>query len=645
MIKVSKSTLSMQISILVSFCLMLGVVVYGAVQVQGQSRNATIHKEREVEAIARNIATSSLHMILDENFAAIENLLLNSTEFPDVQNLIIIDEDGSIISEVHDDGKTFLPTFRLDTLSPPVKATDFVRLSEDSISAWSPIVLGGHIKGWVQVKSSLAFLKGMQRTIWKETAIAGFSIFVVGFFMVQIFLRKRMQSLEYASGFARRLYNSRGEHIGESLGVKELDELAVSLNWVSDKLREQDVGLKNRTLQLEGANADLKERVKELNCIYTMTRILHGPIRNVGEQIRSVADMIPPSWHYPELACARIVYMDKEYSSREFRVSSHSLKQDIEVDGVLVGSVEVCYRQKPDGVEDEIFLPEEEHLIEEIASRMSVFFKRYETEIALQDAYQNLEERVRLRTFELEQAKQGAEKANRAKTDFLSRMSHELRTPMNAVLGFAELIKMEDRDEKLSSDQRDFIEEILKAGRHLLELINEVLDLSKVETETMSLSMEAVNIQEMIETVHGMMEPVAREYKIILRKKEECGNVFVFADKLKLKQVIINLVSNGIKYNKIGGFVSIGIGDSDANSVCLEVTDTGVGIADESRDTIFLPFERLGNHDVVDGTGIGLTVTKSLVELMGGSISVTSELEQGSTFKVNLRTMRVGQLN
>lgn len=645
MIKVSKSTLSMQISILVSFCLMLGVVVYGAIQVQGQSRYSLIQKEREVEAIARNIAASSLYMILNEDFSAIENLLLNSTGFPDVQKLVIVDEFGAIISEVIDDGKTFSPTFRLDTLLLPKKSADFIQSNEDFISAWSPVVLGGDIKAWVSVESSLGFLKGMQRTIWKDTAIAGFSIFVVGFFVVQIFLRKRMRSLEYASQFARGLHNSRGEHIDESLGVKELDELVVSLNWVSDKLREQDVGLKNRASQLEIANADLKERVKELNCIYTMTRILHGPIRDVGEQIRSVADMIPPSWQYPELACARIVYMDREYLSREFRISNHVLKRDIEVDGVLVGSVEVYYREKPEGAEDELFLAEEKRLIEEISSRMSVFFKRYETEMALQDAYQNLEERVKQRTFELEQAKLGAEKANKAKTDFLSRMSHELRTPMNAVLGFAELIKMEDRDQKLSSDQRDFVEEILKAGRHLLELINEVLDLARVETETMSLSMEAVNIQEMIETVHGMMEPVARDFKVVLRKNDQAGNVYVFADRLKLKQVIINLVSNGIKYNKMGGHVSIGLGESTTTTVCLEVTDTGVGIADESKDTIFLPFERLGNHDVVDGTGIGLTVTKSLVELMGGSISVTSELEHGSTFKVFLRTMPVGQFN
>ncbi|MDH5217186.1 MAG: hypothetical protein OEX19_05805, partial [Gammaproteobacteria bacterium] len=401
----------MQISLLVSFCLMLGVVAYGAVQVQGQSRYALIQKEREVEAIARNIAASSLYMILNEDFSAIENLLLNSTGFPDVQKLVIVDEAGAIISEVTDDGKTFLPTFRLDTLLLPKKSADFIQSEEDAISAWSPVVLGGDIKAWVSVESSLGFLKGMQRTIWKDTAIAGFSIFVVGFFVVQIFLRRRMRSLEYASQFARGLHNSRGEHIDESLGVKELDELVVSLNWVSDKLREQDVGLKNRASQLEIANAELKERVKELNCIYTMTRILHGPIRDIGEQIRSVADMIPPSWQYPELACARIVYMDREYLSREFRMSSYALKRNIEVDGVIVGNVEVYYREKPDGVEDELFLAEEKRLIEEISSRMSVFFKRYETEMDLQDAYQNLEERVKQRTFELEQAKFGAEKA------------------------------------------------------------------------------------------------------------------------------------------------------------------------------------------------------------------------------------------
>lgn len=637
-------SLSLQISSLVSICLFIGVVIYGAVQVNSQTTHALIQKEREVDAIARNIAVSSLYPILNQDFTAIENLLIKSTGFPDLVNIVLTDEMGNILSEVADSGDVFLPTFRTDKLSIPLLEVDYLATQDEFIDAWAPIVLGGNIKGWVRVSADLGFVKTIQRKIWQQTIVAGFLIFVVGFFVVQILLRRRMNALQETSEFARKLYQMRNEKINESLGAKELDELAVALNWVSGRLREQDQGLRDQTEELLASNANLKERVKELNCIYSMTRILNSPIFNIHNQLTAIVDMIPPSWQFPQNACARINYMGQEFTSRSFQLSHYFLRREIEVEGEVVGSVEVYYRDKPGNDSEPVFLHEEENLIDEIAARLCVFFTRYKTEQHLQDVNQNLEERVRFRTLELEQEKLRAEKASQAKTEFLSRMSHELRTPMNAVLGFAELVKIQNKGENLTTDQSEFIDEILKAGRHLLELINEVLDLTKLDSEVSEVKLTPVNLQELISSVDSMLEPLAKDCQVSLDVPKNFDHISVYADKLKLKQVVINLVSNAIKYNKPNGSVVIGCTKTDDENVRISVTDTGKGISEADLEAIFRPFERVGNYGGIDGAGIGLTVTKRFVEVMGGEILVESTPGVGSTFTVCLKASPVSEV-
>jgi len=233
----------------------------------------------------------------------------------------------------------------------------------------------------------------------------------------------------------------------------------------------------------------------------------------------------------------------------------------------------------------------------------------------------------------LEQARLDAEKANVAKSEFLSRMSHELRTPLNAVLGFAQLLEMDP----LSPEQRENLGYILKAGRHLLDLINEVLDIARIEAGRMSVSPESVGLGEIVEEVLALTAPLAAERAVRLRPQmAEAGTHRVLADRQRLKQVLLNLLSNAVKYNKVGGEVVLSYRVRD-DRVRIQVTDTGPGIPADKQERLFIPFERLGTAGGrVEGTGLGLALSKRLTEVMGGTIGVDSEVGRGSTFWIEL---------
>jgi PAS domain S-box-containing protein len=262
---------------------------------------------------------------------------------------------------------------------------------------------------------------------------------------------------------------------------------------------------------------------------------------------------------------------------------------------------------------------------------------RKNAEKELQHAYNELEKRIQERTHELNQAKELAEHHNHTKSEFLSRMSHELRTPMNAILGFAQIMN-ESRKDPLSDAHKSRLGQILKAGNHLLELINEVLDLARVEAGKITVSLEPINIAELATDVLNAVHPMAEKFNICLIDKITAqSSVHIFADRTRLKQVLLNLLSNGIKYNRKEGSVTLSLEEPKNGTINILVTDTGMGIPSEKLEKIFVPFDRLGAEgSEVEGTGIGMTISKKLIELMNGRINVHSTIGKGSQFSVSL---------
>jgi PAS domain S-box-containing protein len=244
---------------------------------------------------------------------------------------------------------------------------------------------------------------------------------------------------------------------------------------------------------------------------------------------------------------------------------------------------------------------------------------------------------------ELIAATAAAEKANRAKTDFLSSMSHELRTPLNAILGFAQLV--DTGMPPPTPPQKRNLEQILKAGWYLLELINEVLDLALIESGRATVSREPVSLVEVMLECRAMIEPQAQKRGIRMSFPLFEIPQFITADRTRVKQVLINLLFNGIKYNRPGGAVAVECRPAPPASIRISVRDTGAGLSPEQLAQLFEPFNRLGKESgTEEGTGIGLVVTKRLVELMGGVIGVDSVVGTGSVFWIEMPLTSAPQL-
>ena len=231
------------------------------------------------------------------------------------------------------------------------------------------------------------------------------------------------------------------------------------------------------------------------------------------------------------------------------------------------------------------------------------------------------------------EAKEEAERANTAKSEYLSRMSHELRTPLNAILGFAQLLELEE----LTEEQRENLHFILNAARHLLALINEVLDIAAIEAGRLPLSLEPVAVADVVAETVSLIRPLADQHEVLLVSPPVSCQVHVLGDRQRLKQILLNLLSNAVKYNRQGGRVELECGPADGDRMRVAVQDTGPGIPPEAMGQLFVPFERLGSEQTgVEGAGLGLPLSKRLAEAMGGTLEVSTVLGEGSTFWVEL---------
>ncbi|MFC1672931.1 ATP-binding protein [Pseudomonadota bacterium] len=403
----------------------------------------------------------------------------------------------------------------------------------------------------------------------------------------------------------------------------DITERKAAEGGLERKVEERTSALKDQvaaTKQAEGELLDSEQRLQETN------RMLH-----------LVLDAIPVRVFWKDndlnyLGCNRLFAMDAGFSSPRQVVGKSDFqmgwKQQAELyradDQRVMNSkqAQLNYEEPkttPEG--DDIWL-----------RTSKIPLRNGEGEvIGVLGLYEDITERKAAQQ-DLETAKDAAETANQAKSSFLSSMSHELRTPLNAILGFAQLMEY-DPAHPLAEQQLESVEHIKKGGQHLLELINEILDLAKIEAGHLKLEIQDIDPQDVVVDVLSMTEAMADKYDVTVQapKMGKCPG-HIAADLTRFKQVLLNLLSNAVKYNRTGGQVTLDCEEGDGH-VKISVTDTGEGIPAEKLDELFKPFARLGAEETaIEGTGIGLTITKELVARMGGEIGVESTLGEGTTF-------------
>ena len=254
----------------------------------------------------------------------------------------------------------------------------------------------------------------------------------------------------------------------------------------------------------------------------------------------------------------------------------------------------------------------------------------------LQRRTDEMEMEILRRSQQLQEANHLLRTADDAKNAFLSRMSHELRTPLTAVLGFGDLLARTDLDE----NQRDWVETILKSGQHLLGLLNDILDIARIEEGHLAMSLEPIPVGRLVHDALEIIRPLADAQDITLHTEAVgADHHYALADHQRLRQVVINLLSNAVKYNRPSGRVTTRV-QRTAERVCIDVIDTGRGLTAEEQDKLFVPFERLdADADGIEGTGLGLALSRQLVKTMGGTLTLTSTPGEGSTFTVELTSI------
>jgi len=276
------------------------------------------------------------------------------------------------------------------------------------------------------------------------------------------------------------------------------------------------------------------------------------------------------------------------------------------------------------------------------AQRIASEVERYRINCSLKELNRDLEKRVDERTADLNEARKAANEASRAKSEFLSRMSHELRTPLNVIMGYSHIAERLSDDENVNKH----LKEINSASNHLMELIKDVMDLSRIETGDIQINITKVNLREIIEESEKFLSKDASKNKVTMSLLDCQDNIYVKADSLRLKEVIINLLSNAIKYNHRKGSVDIHCHHVEGDIIRIEVIDTGKGLREEQIKNLFQPFSRLGaEFTEIEGTGVGLVIAKSLVERMNGTLTVSSTPNKGSCFAITIPRYTEAQSN
>ncbi len=365
----------------------------------------------------------------------------------------------------------------------------------------------------------------------------------------------------------------------------------------------------------------LQERVKELNCLYAITRLVEQSDLTVDDILQSVTDLIPPSWQYPDITGARIKLSDKEFQTSNFIQTAWKQSDIIIVNGQESGIIEVCYLEEMPESDEGPFLTEERNLIHVIAERLGHIIEHRLAQDSLQSLYEQ-EKQLRERIQDEMQRR----------INFTRNLIHELKTPLTALLATSQLLLEEERNEPLGK----LAQYVWEGANSLNTKIDELHDLVRGEIGTLKLELKPFDVSEMLPSIISETQALARQYGVTLNLKLSSDLPRITADGARVRQIVLNLLNNAFKYASEGSKVTI-ICSADDRFLKLEVKDRGPGIPLEEQKYLFEPgYQADHRSELAGGLGIGLALCKLLTELHGGKIWVKSKIGKGTSFYFTL---------
>ena len=596
--KIIPRKLGLQIALYVSSLLALSMMFFSWHTAQEQVETITSNMQLQSKVLAKNISAVSAVHLLSHDYSSIEQLLLRTVEFPGVYSIQLSDANGKLLGDItHKEGEAAEIKYGQPALVLPEIKEPSVFIEEKSMVVWQPIILGELI-GWVKVIYDLEPIFVLENKIINGLVIEGSAVIILAIFLLLIYMRGSIKTIERYTDFADNLNENQGGQTLVSGASTELEHLGRALNRTSLSLYEQGLRINTAMTEMERLAA-----FPEMNPNIVLSMNMIGEVQYLnpyGNELLNDLDILQS--HMGVLLPEDIKNIIRECVNNDKTV--HAEESNYKGRTFLWTFSPVVQQQIVHGYALEIT----------------------QRKKALEDA----------REAQLE--KMAAEAANTAKSTFLANMSHEIRTPLTAIIGFSETLL--DTSQTMS-ERVESINTVIRSGKHLLQIINDILDLSKVEADKLDTEKLKVSPFELLDDVHSLISLMAESKGLFFDIEYDFPMPeFIITDPVRLKQIIINLCNNAIKFTEKGG-VSVKVSHiNESNKLSINVVDTGIGLSQAQINKIFNPFAQADTSTTrqYGGTGLGLHLSKELAKKLGGNITVESTQDVGSSFLLTITT-------
>ena len=596
--KIWPRKIGIQLALYMSFLLSLSMGWFAWHTMEEQVEEITSNMQLQAKVLANNIAAVSAVYLLSNDYSSIEQLLFRAIEFPGVNKIQLTNSKGKLLGDItRIENKESEVKYGEPALILPKDNAISVISDNEFMFVWHPIILGELI-GWVKITSSLEPIVTLKENLVKELILEGGAIIILSVLLLLLYVRRSIQTIENYTNFADDLTVIKGEQVLVSNASVELEHLGTALNSASTNLFEQSLRITTAMTEMERLAA-----FPEMNPNIVLSMNTKGEVEYLNPYGKELVDelgilqshmsvLLPEDIKNIIHECmhnnSTLKAVESQYKDRSFLWTFSPVVNQKLVHGY---ALEITQRKK-----------------------------------ALADA----------RSAQLE--KMVAEAANTAKSTFLANMSHEIRTPLTAIIGFSESLL--DTSQSMT-DRVESINTVIRSGKHLMQIINDILDLSKVEADKLDVENLSVSPFEILSDIHSLVSLMAENKGLFFDVEYDFPiPEMIITDPVRLKQIIINLCNNAVKFTRNGGVHVKVLYDNNDNLLTVKVIDTGIGLNKEQIDKIFSPFTQADTSTTrqYGGTGLGLHLSKQLAKKLGGNITVESTPAVGSCFSLTVTT-------